>query len=230
MDVVEDLESPWEPPSESEMKIIQARRDRQDKISSITGEYLLKGYKMLSTLCEICGTILLQNKQGANYCVACSEVDTEEHTKDDPALSNEAARKKAEEVHYSLIINDDPVPSTSSESSYLNMSTRSVKAKHSPLLTTSKSSHVISSLLGDKLPELSDNSLQVCFADSLMVVREKMKWATEQLKTCQNINRSIQLCTLLKGCAEVMLSLKQAEKCVITNHTINQNSINKESL
>ena len=44
----------WQPPTDAEMKIIQARRERSDKISSIMGEYLLKGYKMLSAVCDVC--------------------------------------------------------------------------------------------------------------------------------------------------------------------------------
>lgn len=37
------------------MKVIQARRERQDKISKLMGDYLLKGYKMLGEACEVCG-------------------------------------------------------------------------------------------------------------------------------------------------------------------------------
>lgn len=49
----EDLE--WEPPSEAEMKVIQARRERQDQVSKLMGEYLLKGYRMLGECCDLCG-------------------------------------------------------------------------------------------------------------------------------------------------------------------------------
>lgn len=88
------------------MKVIQARRERQDKISKLMGEYLLKGYKMLGECCDLCGvsdvfcggslkktcrsnvfvkllwffcvqTILLQNKQQKNYCVSCQELDSD---------------------------------------------------------------------------------------------------------------------------------------------------------
>lgn len=51
----EDDDFDWEPPSEAEMKVIQARRERQDKISKLMGDYLLKGYKMLGECCEQCG-------------------------------------------------------------------------------------------------------------------------------------------------------------------------------
>ena len=47
-------EEEWTPPSEAEMKVIEARRERQDKISKIMGGYLLKGYKMLATTCPKC--------------------------------------------------------------------------------------------------------------------------------------------------------------------------------
>ena len=50
-----DLE--WVPPSEAEQKVLNARRERSDKISKRMGDYLLKGYKMLATTCRICGTI-----------------------------------------------------------------------------------------------------------------------------------------------------------------------------
>lgn len=35
--------------------MIQARRERQDKISRVMGDYLLKGYRMLGECCEECG-------------------------------------------------------------------------------------------------------------------------------------------------------------------------------
>lgn len=37
------------------MKVIQARRERQDQISKLMGDYLLKGYKMLGECCDLCG-------------------------------------------------------------------------------------------------------------------------------------------------------------------------------
>ena len=45
----------WQPPTEAELKILQARRERSDKISKLMGAYLLKGYKMMGTNCSTCG-------------------------------------------------------------------------------------------------------------------------------------------------------------------------------
>lgn len=58
----------WQPPTEAEMKIIQARRERSNRISKLMGDYLLKGYKMLGTSCTKCdvSVILLM--------VGCSQV------------------------------------------------------------------------------------------------------------------------------------------------------------
>lgn len=44
----------WTPPTETESKVLQARRERQDRISKLLGEYLLRGYKMLGSSCSSC--------------------------------------------------------------------------------------------------------------------------------------------------------------------------------
>ena len=51
----DDKDFDWEPPTEAELKVIHARRERQDKISKLMGDYLLKGYRMLGDCCEVCG-------------------------------------------------------------------------------------------------------------------------------------------------------------------------------
>lgn len=79
------MDDDWKPPTEEEMKLIEARRARSDQISKLMSSYLLKGYKMLGSECSICGTILLQDRSGVKHCIACEELqcDTE---KDNPAL------------------------------------------------------------------------------------------------------------------------------------------------
>ena len=57
-----DSEDEWAPPTEAQMKVIQAKRERSDKISKLMGDYLLKGYKMLATSCPICFTVELQDR------------------------------------------------------------------------------------------------------------------------------------------------------------------------
>jgi len=92
-------EEDWSPPSEAELKVIQAKRERSDKISKLMGDYLLKGYRMLATCCPQCSNIELQDRSGNKYCVACQEVDCHETSKDNPAISQRAAdRGIAEEA------------------------------------------------------------------------------------------------------------------------------------
>ena len=93
-----DNDSEWAPPSEAEMKVINARRERSDKISKLMSQYLLKGYKMLATTCSKCQAIELQTKERQVYCVACSEVDCEETSKDNPVLSRQAAEAQLREA------------------------------------------------------------------------------------------------------------------------------------
>ena len=65
----------YHPPSEVEQQRLQLARERSNKISKILGDYLLKGYKMLGSTCNKCQTILLEDRQGEDYCVGCTEVD-----------------------------------------------------------------------------------------------------------------------------------------------------------
>ncbi|XP_063686188.1 uncharacterized protein LOC134819969 [Bolinopsis microptera] len=51
------------------------RMERLDRISSLVGNYLLRGYKMLADECETCHTVLLENRRKETYCVGCQEVD-----------------------------------------------------------------------------------------------------------------------------------------------------------
>jgi len=49
-----------------------SRERRSDVVAKSMGELLLKGYKMLSTSCEICNNVLLQDRQGMITCVNCN--------------------------------------------------------------------------------------------------------------------------------------------------------------
>uniref|UniRef100_A0A0E9X1V3 Zinc ribbon domain containing 2 n=1 Tax=Anguilla anguilla TaxID=7936 RepID=A0A0E9X1V3_ANGAN len=82
------------------------------------GDYLLKGYKMLGECCEQCGTILLQDKQKKNYCVACQELDSD-IDKDNPALNAQAALSQVRErqlAAHPLPLVNGTTPSDSSPS------------------------------------------------------------------------------------------------------------------
>jgi len=61
---------------------------------------------MLDKLCPACDTILLQNREGANYCVACEELESET-SKDDPAISSTAAAASLLEHSQRQTVNDD---------------------------------------------------------------------------------------------------------------------------
>ncbi|XP_077312999.1 protein ZNRD2 isoform X1 [Lithobates pipiens] len=97
----------WSPPSEPDMKIVRARQERQDKVSRLMGDYLLKGYRMLGESCDICGTILLQDRQKKLLCISCQELDSDTE-KDNPALNPQAALSQVRE--HQLSLQDDPAP------------------------------------------------------------------------------------------------------------------------
>ncbi|XP_070576447.1 protein ZNRD2-like isoform X2 [Ptychodera flava] len=208
----------WEPPSEAEMKIIQAKRERTDKISSIMGEYLLKGYKMLGTCCDTCGTILLRDKQQKDYCIACNELDTE-HAKDNPVLSSEAARVQAREYslstqstdrtsHYQTLLTPQQegittagataadVPANMNPAAKPRQSSQQVQQAAAPVnsQSTSRDQQV------EEHPALVDNSVAA--------VKMKLAWANDELSRSKSVAKCIELCALVKSCAEALLALE----------------------
>ncbi|KAM3920585.1 protein ZNRD2 isoform 2-T2 [Leptodactylus fuscus] len=176
----------WSPPSESDMKILRARRERQDKISRMMGDYLLKGYRMLGESCDMCGTILLQDRHKKLLCISCQELDSDTE-KDNPVLNPQAALSQVRE--HQLSLQDNPVcdvpaavvpaavtPVTILESSPVNAST-----------TSNDPDHLVS-------------------AESALL--EKMSWATHQLKETSSVEYSSQLCALIGTCAQSLKSLR----------------------
>ena len=50
--------------SDEERKRLEERRATQEKVSSMMGDYLLKGYRMLDSYCPTCG---VSNMAGLGY-------------------------------------------------------------------------------------------------------------------------------------------------------------------
>ncbi|XP_041808546.1 protein ZNRD2 [Chelmon rostratus] len=217
----EDFE--WEPPTEAEMKVIQARRERQDKISKLMGNYLLKGYKMLGECCDVCGTILLQDKQQKNYCVSCQELDSDVD-KDNPALNAQAALSQVRERQLAA---QSPAPSQAPE---LNGGPSSSQASVSvprpehcegaaaggraalpPPAVPSPSTPAATTALAPPRPPVSSQSaaLQTVLQEAEEAVLTKLRWATTQLQSSASLEASIQLCSLITSCASSLRSLKE---------------------
>ncbi|KAM4620903.1 protein ZNRD2 isoform 2-T2 [Polymixia lowei] len=223
----EDFE--WEPPTEAEMKVIQARRERQDKISKIMGDYLLKGYKMLGECCELCGTILLQDKQKKNYCVSCQELDSDVD-KDNPALNAQAMLSQVRERQ---LASQPPGPSlapelnggpSTSQGSGLVPQPRPEHCEGAaaglrgplpppavPASTTPASTTVLASAFPANVPSGSPQSSpqNPVLLEAEEAVLTKLRWASTQLQTSPSLEASIQLCSLITSCANSLRSLRE---------------------
>ncbi|ELU08865.1 hypothetical protein CAPTEDRAFT_125709, partial [Capitella teleta] len=204
----------WKPPTDAEMKVHQARRERQDRISKIMGEYLLRGYKMLATTCPHCATILMLDKQGRNYCIACSELDSDAD-KDDPALNTQAARQlEAEQNQRSTFADAEseemalraeapsPGPLLLSPQTAPNPCTRAP----SGLLSGSPTEPGAHSLPHSHMPK---SSSMWDMSDPLHSVNLRLRAAAQELSTCTNAAQSKELCQLIKLCAETMDCLQK---------------------
>ncbi|XP_056383444.1 protein ZNRD2 isoform X2 [Hyla sarda] len=171
----------WSPPSESDLKIIRAQRERQDKISRMMGDYLLKGYRMLGDCCETCGTILLQDRQKKLLCISCQELDSDTE-KDNPVLNPQAALSQVRE--HQLSLHERPV--------------RDVPAVVNPV-TNPKPGPVHAAVVND-VPQ------PIVSAENALL--EKLSWATHQLKEASSVEYSAQLCALIGTCAQTLKSLR----------------------
>lgn len=166
-DVEENPDSEWRPPTDAERKVLEARRERSDKISKLMSQYLLKGHKMLATTCQVCDTIELEDKQGNVHCIACSEIDNHEVSKDDPALNQRAASK------------------TLAESSQRAENSNSTESDSKPAAVTVN--------------------------DSMEVVLQKLRKATQALAVTENVELSRDYVVLIKECADAIIALRKAE-------------------
>ncbi|XP_060911223.1 protein ZNRD2 [Labrus mixtus] len=224
----DDEDYEWEPPTEAEMKVIQARRERQDKISKLMGGYLLKGYKMLGDCCDVCGTILLQDKQQKNYCVSCQELDSDVD-KDNPALNAQAALSQVRERQLAA---QSPTPSqapvvdggpSSSSSSSSQASVSVPRPEHCegaaaggrailpPAAVPLPSPPAATTSLAPARPPVIPQSaaIQPVLQDAEEAVLTKLRWATNQLQSSASLEASIQLCSLIASCASSLRSLKE---------------------
>ncbi|XP_048216701.1 protein ZNRD2 isoform X1 [Perognathus longimembris pacificus] len=190
---VDDLS--WEPPTEAETKVLQARRERQDRISRLMGDYLLRGYRMLGETCADCGTILLQDKQRKIYCVACQELDSDVD-KDNPALNAQAALSQAREHQ-------------------LASATEPLSSRPTPQPPVPRPEHCEGAAAGLKAaqgptpPAAPPNADVVsCTQEALL---QKLTWASTELGCSTSLETSIQLCGLIRACAEALGSLKQLQ-------------------
>ncbi|KAJ8348278.1 hypothetical protein SKAU_G00268670 [Synaphobranchus kaupii] len=224
----EDNDFEWEPPSEAEMKVIQARQERQDKISKLMGDYLLKGYKMLGECCEQCGTILLQDKQKKNYCVACQEL-VSDIDKDNPALNAQAALSQVRERQLAAqllpLVNGTPPSDPSLSVPGLPRPEHcegAASGLRRPLLVQPNPA---SSLPGPapSLPTTAPPIVQQSQSPAALpghqsttfgaeeAVLQKMRWASQELQHAASVEASIQLCSLIRSCAESLRSLRDLQ-------------------
>ncbi|XP_078516845.1 protein ZNRD2 [Lissotriton helveticus] len=213
----------WEPPSEAEMKVIQARRERQDKISKLMGDYLLKGYRMLGDCCPDCGTILLQDKQRKLYCVACQELDSDVD-KDNPALNAQAALSQVRERQLASSAAENrpdedpalepllpaqlpPVPRPEHcEGAASGL--RAAAALPRPVVTLP----TVPTPIAPQIPSPPKRPSEVVLASAEDAVLQKIGWAAQELRQSGSVEFSMQLCELLRACAESLKSIKDLQQ------------------
>ncbi|XP_028839701.1 protein ZNRD2 [Denticeps clupeoides] len=205
----EDFE--WEPPSDAEMKVIQARRERQDKISKLMGDYLLKGYKMLGECCEVCQTILLQDKQKKNYCVSCQELDSDVD-KDNPALNAQAALSQVRERQLASqpAAGDPPLSITGQpRPEHCEGAASGLRGPLPPQAAVGPAA--VAPPAPVPAPQCPAAAPHPALLSAEEAVLHKLRWATQELQQSASVEASVQLCGLIRGCADSLRSLKELQ-------------------
>lgn len=214
-----DLE--WKPPTEAERKVALARRERSDKISKLMAGYLLKGHKMLATTCKVCDTIELQDKQDRIFCIACTEVDCQETSKDDPVLSIVAAnRTLAESSERHINAESNPISTAvldDIESQIVPAAVRNAlnadpnEFMHRlPTLSTTTGGRGQPNT-GAPTSTTGGGLFEVAVHDSMDVVIQKLRRATQALAVTENVELSRNYVVLIKECADAIIALRRAE-------------------
>jgi len=202
----DDFNDEWKPPTDAELKVINARRERSDKISKKMGEYMLKGHKMLATCCPICTTIEMQDRQGKVYCIACTEIDNDENAKDNPLLNRDAAtRTLAESAERRQ---DRPQASSSGiPPAITTSSSRSTSESAAAIMARLQPPSAAGAEVGGH-----HEVAKVAVNDSLDVVVRKLRGVTQALAATDNVEQSRDYVTLIKECADAIISLRKADQ------------------
>ncbi|KAK3879976.1 hypothetical protein Pcinc_015503 [Petrolisthes cinctipes] len=189
-------------PTESEQKVIEARRERNNKISSLMGQYLLKGYKMLAAVCPTCDCVLLEDRRKVRYCIGCSEVDADTK-KDNPAVSEEAARKTVEEIQH--------------RQSAGETSTTTLHTAESPTPVEATQSRITSSLPTSTCTSSRSSKYSVCVhgvdltsdvGAAVAVLKDKLVWATSQLGATNSVHEANNISELITNTCRAIATLR----------------------
>ncbi|XP_045106229.1 protein ZNRD2-like [Portunus trituberculatus] len=203
----------WQPPSESELKVIEARRERNNKISSIMGQYLLKGYKMLAVTCAVCDCVLMEDRLKNKYCIGCLEVDADTK-KDNPAVSEEAARRTVQEIQHRHGGEDQAhtsatSPSPSASFCQVPASTQCIATSTTTTNGCQKQCARKHALTYAKMLTVHGTDLSENAAEAVAALRDKLAWATEQLSATTSTHEAQNLAGLITETCKAISALKE---------------------
>ncbi|BHF74521.1 Protein ZNRD2 [Sparganum proliferum] len=187
---------------EKDIKLRQ-HRERSDKISSIMGEYLLKGWRMLGETCGTCDTILLMDREGRLYCVGCSDVDGKQ-TSDTP------------EVHAVPDTNGGRSPNGASGDKQLTLPPQQRHTARDDTENAVSSVRTTAALLptSTSIPRaLSKQSLETgptvgCPAP-VAAIQDKLLFCLSRLESCDSAEEIQQWAGAIKGLSEAFICLKK---------------------
>ncbi|VDN13866.1 unnamed protein product [Dibothriocephalus latus] len=171
-------------------------RARSDKISSIMGGYLLKGWRMLGETCDACDTILLMDREGQTYCIGCSEIDGK-HDPPAPAVTSGGGLTNGASGDKQLT----PV----SQDSHTTTREYAVLTEHPA------SSVEMATVMVPRAP--SNQSLETGPSTGLpapvSAIRDKLLFCLSRLESCDSAEEIQQWAGAIKGLSEAFVCVKK---------------------
>ncbi|XP_028396271.1 Sjoegren syndrome/scleroderma autoantigen 1 homolog [Dendronephthya gigantea] len=166
------------------------KRARDDKIGKLMGEYLLKGYKMLGSTCNVCGTILLKDRQQQDYCIGCSELDN---------------HLPVTHTHFTSQV--QPMPSYMAQQiGTQHESQNDENPEHNDNHPGSGGS---TSLNEDRTTHLISQTNLKTVDEAMLKLERRLLWAANQLGMASSVEMDIKLCELICHCGNALKTLKE---------------------
>ncbi|CAB4001057.1 Hypothetical predicted protein [Paramuricea clavata] len=168
------------------MSQLEKKRERENKISKLMGEYLLKGYKMLGSTCNVCGTILLKDRQQQDYCIGCSEVDIH--------IAHNVSQQQPQVTEHESLHNKNPEFENHRENGGPSCTNETLMNVHKTTPLTG--------------PE--DSGLTTV-NEAIFKLQERLMWAVNQLGVANSVEMDIKLCELISSCGNALRTLKDLQ-------------------
>ncbi|MPC22858.1 Sjoegren syndrome/scleroderma autoantigen 1 [Portunus trituberculatus] len=150
--------------------------------------------------------VLMEDRLKNKYCIGCLEVDADTK-KDNPAVSEEAARRTVQEIQHRHGGEDQAHTSATSPSP--SASFCQVPASTQCIATSTTTTNGCQKQCARKTLTVHGTDLSENAAEAVAALRDKLAWATEQLSATTSTHEAQNLAGLITETCKAISALKE---------------------